>query len=191
MEFTERCATVFKRKLEMEMKEILEVFTNAPTLSIEEINEATESDDWNLHTFSFKEFVMDVDIDYSADEEKNYEIKLDSLQLVVRIRYKNTRIGHIVMKDDFNIFYKKIDELVKEYQICPCGQLGKKDGWCRFCFPYVSTQEDICSICRENEGVWVELKCKHLVHKHCWMMVVNKKCPLCRVVHQYNDYERI
>lgn len=190
-EFTPRIATVFKRKLEVEMKEIVEVFLNAPTLSIDEINKSIDDDgDWNLETIHFKGFRMDVEIDFSRDDD-DYEIQLDSLKLAVRIYYKKTCFGCIHLKDDCNIFDEEIDKLVKEYKICPCGQLEKKDGWCRFCFPYVSTQEDICSICRENEGVWIELKCKHLVHKYCWTQIENHKCPLCRAVQQVNDYETI
>jgi hypothetical protein len=190
-EFTARCATVFKRKLEVEMKDIVEVFTNAPNLSIDEVEKSIDDGgDWNLQTICFKEFRMSVEIDFTRDDDDN-EIQLDSLKLAVRIYYKKVRIGHIVLKDDFNIFDQEIDKLVKEYKICPCGQLEKKDGWCRYCYPLISTQEDICSICHENEGVWIKLKCNHLVHRPCWYQMENHKCPLCRAVQQRNEYETL
>jgi hypothetical protein len=51
---------------------------------------------------------------------------------------------------------------------------------CDFCYLYDYTHTENCCVCYENKGRWVQLSCDHIIHKHCWNKIKNRKCPLCR-----------
>ena len=66
--------------------------------------------------------------------------------------------------------------------------LAYKDGFCKYCYPYVSEQDDVCCCCLENKGVWIKIDCGHLIHRECFSKIKDEvkdekhqtKCPLCR-----------
>lgn len=78
-----------------------------------------------------------------------------------------------------------LDKLPSTFNLCSCGEnLVKRDNWCSTCyiFRYERTEEEggACCVCLENEGRWVKLSCKHIIHKNCYRHLVKDECPLCR-----------
>jgi hypothetical protein len=93
--------------------------------------------------------------------------------------------------------YDWVDSLIKPYIMCSCGRsIAQIKGFCNVCYVMTTEQEDVCCCCHENEGVWVELVCTHLIHQNCWRKIESKhtkeeclqKCPLCRTESPYNKY---
>lgn len=193
-ELTPRIATFFSRYIEVQKTNILERFEKLKTEDASELEEELNDDGLIIIDFqSFKKFELEMEVDFDRNSEDM--IKPWSLKLMMHFRYKvpnkdlgYVNIANIHMKVDMEEFITKINESVKTYKICPCeDNIEYKDGWCITCYPYVLTQEDRCSVCLENDGVWIELKCKHTVHKRCWNNIENNKCPLCR--HQCGKYD--
>jgi len=68
--------------------------------------------------------------------------------------------------------------------------VSDKDKYCKKCFEFCCTREEICSICLdelEKESYWIMLKCRHVFHYHCIAKVENTACPLCRVGYSDDD----
>jgi len=86
-------------------------------------------------------------------------------------------------------------ETFNSYQLCACGSLVDEngDGWCQSCFihRYHRTEEEggDCCICMENEGVWMKLICKHVVHRNCYLKQNKYACPLCRAISMPHECE--
>lgn len=98
------------------------------------------------------------------------------------IKYKN-----IVLYD---IYYDTKEELLEEislikgktFLLCKCEQdVAVKDKWCKTCYIHRHVRGEDCPICMEDEGVWIELTCKHQFHLSCYTKFRKfRKCPLCR-----------
>jgi hypothetical protein len=83
-----------------------------------------------------------------------------------------------------------VDNLPSMFQMCRCAKMiARRDGWCVECYiyRYTRTEEEggDCCVCMENEGKWVKLSCKHIIHKHCYDGIhccqpKSTLCPLCR-----------
>jgi hypothetical protein len=97
-----------------------------------------------------------------------------------------------------------LDVLVEFYknpikQICVCGKLCFKnrhneEKYCEDCYinRFERTEEEgNCAICLENDGVWIELPCKHQFHKYCLRNIKKWECPLCRAEFKYYEIEHI
>jgi hypothetical protein len=125
------------------------------------------------------------------DEEELESVEVDGLMIKLSHRmYKDDDYVN-AFKHELGNYYintleeakQKLNKAVKTYQYCKCNEhLPVKDGWCGWCYPFITEQDDNCSVCLENSGLWVELKCKHKIHEHCFKKIENKKCPLCRKV---------
>jgi hypothetical protein len=202
IEFTPRLALYFSRFLELEKDDYIKRVRRLMTLSPEELEREVDKEDGEM-TFTkryFKEWGIKIGVDFDREDEDEDEneveeynpppIKPDSLDLYFELFKRSDRENEIeIGRNNFNLTTDDktwIYSLVKIYHLCPCGRwLAKKDGWCSGCYPYVCSQEEECCVCRENEGVWYELECKHTIHEYCWMRVHGLKCPLCRHEHKH------
>jgi hypothetical protein len=209
IDFTERIALFFSRFVALESPRFLERVEKLKAKTPKELQDIIDdNDDGELFDYqrSFKGFrilfLVELDREECEDEdcpadEGEHDIIPSSLKLYYNLSYgqdvslgENTR--HYVKegKDDKDYIYS----LVKQYTLCKgCEKcLAQKDGWCNGCYVYVCTQKDDCCVCQENEGVWVELSCKHILHEGCWKKTVGSNCPLCREKQQGKYvYEKI
>jgi hypothetical protein len=212
IEFTPRLALYFSRFLELEKDDYIKRVRRLMTLSPEELEREVDKDSSDEMTFTtryFKGWGITIGVDYEREDgseedelPEDYKpppIKPDSLTLNCQLFKRSDCENEIEIGRHtfFTSFWsdQTIDDktwiysLVKIYHLCPCGQwLAKKDGWCSHCYPYVCSQEEECCVCRENEGVWYELECKHTIHEYCWKRVHGLKCPLCRHEHKHKFY---
>jgi hypothetical protein len=96
--------------------------------------------------------------------------------------------------------YTNLKELCEfTFRLCKCGREAGYEGKtditkdkCLECFMYSSkrTDNDVCPVCLEDEGVWYKLNCGHILHKHCFWKVQKvstrcirhalEPCPVCR-----------
>ena len=165
--FTERVATVFKRYLHLMEKAIVKLRRDEKL------------------TYHFGNFKVTVEYDY------------DSLYLIFEYDafvVDSTDNAYILRVFDYKVgsVDKMVDSLIGEYPddltLCSCKKKEAKQGWCEECYPLVCTQEKNCCLCNENIGVWVKLtKCKHILHKVCWMNTIDLKCPSCQVVQEHKE----
>ena len=107
-----------------------------------------------------------------------------------------------------NVVRTRIQQFCKQvHYICKCGSLAKPrlaivhldnnlekqpekqpektqlEHRCESCFVYwYKRTDDRCSVCLEDEGVWVKLSCGHILHQHCWTRIKGFQCPVCRTV---------
>lgn len=66
-----------------------------------------------------------------------------------------------------------------------CTGVAVKGEYCELCSIMVTTIEDVCAICLEEErksAVWVDAGCGHCYHHECFSRIRDSKCPLCRTV---------
>jgi hypothetical protein len=129
----------------------------------------------------FKGFSCEICLEWDFDDEE--EIDHETIRMVVSINYKDFQLGSRIVTDSDEKEW--VESLVKTYTLCRCSmKVAVKDGLCGRCYPYVYKQGEECCICREDEGLWIQLDvCKHIIHLDCWDKVEGLKCPLCR--HQY------
>ena len=195
IDFTERIALFFSRFVALESPQLLERVEKLKAKTPQELQDIYDDSD-NDELFHFQRyfkgfrilFLVELDREECKDEdcpadEGEHDIIPSSLKLYYKLFYGQEILLHTRRyvkegKDDKEWIYS----LVKQYTLCKgCEEcLTQKDGWCRDCYAYVCTQEDDCCVCKENEGVWVELSCKHILHKACWKKTVGLNCPLCR-----------
>ena len=199
--FTERHATIMTRFMECGIDKWLERVEELKKLSQTDINSLYHSNDGiyslNVITIQCKTenqswFRMKIYITFdSSDDEDDDDMTVDGLKMSFihesKFGPKFTDVyTSFIGEHHCNSLEEakaKINSKVKTYFYCKCkDRLIVKDEWCEFCYPYVMDQEDNCSVCLENTGVWVELKCKHIIHEYCFQKIENKKCPLCRKV---------
>jgi hypothetical protein len=127
----------------------------------------------------YQEVQMEIEVSYEYDSKKN-DLLIDSLLLD----------ASVATKENMYEFLDKIQEK-KEWTMCPCRSVAKKDGLCKECYihSYERTEEEggNCAICYENNGRWTKLQCGHIFHTYCINNLDNVplkgwtiKCPLCR-----------
>ena len=177
VELTSRVITFLKRKIEVCKDEVLRRY--AEYLLMDDIALFNEKDDDGaiiLAKGSLHNFRIEISVECHYDFDDNIVPRLS--KLCTEIYYKTTRLIESYGTD------LDISLEPKIYDFCPCGDVVYKDKWCKPCYPYIIEQKDICSICHENEGVWIELECKHAFHIYCWKKTPGLKCPLCRTVQE-------
>lgn len=199
-DFTERIALLFTRYVEINKSTYIEKVKNLLVKTPEELEDIAgkEDDEIHLGAESFKGFVLKVKIEWEREEctgedcehyEGEHPLLPESANLFAKMWYNNIFLG----KRNINLTTVEKDwfyGLVKTYTLCVCeNNLVEKDGWCKRCYPYVLKQAEECCVCKENEGVWVELKCKHIIHYYCWQKTVGLKCPLCRYTHEFKFHQ--
>jgi len=203
IDFTERIALFFSRVVALESPQLLGRVEKLKAKTPQELQEIYDDrDDCELLSFqrSFKGFRILFVVEFGREEcvddedcphyEGGHPIIPSSLKPYYNLSYGGEESFDGVSFDGDTRHYVKegkddkdyIYSLVKQYTLCKGCEAGlaQKDGWCRNCYAYVCTQKDDCCICKENEGVWVELSCKHILHKACWKKTVGLNCPLCR-----------
>ena len=117
----------------------------------------------------------------------------------IMVKYKGS---HLVCFPMFETSLKKMIKKInkdfpKSLTICLCGTKTEDErDKCRRCFiySYTRTEEEggDCSICLENDGLWIKTKCGHTFHQHCLKKAtdIKKQCPMCRAnVDLDNDWE--
>ena len=198
IEFTPRLALFFSRFLELEKDDYIKRVRRLMTLSPGELEREDDEEDGEITLTKkyFKQWGIKIGVDFDREEEEDEDerrpIKPDSLELYCHL-FKcvdhQTELEIEIGRNPVNLTTDDttwIYSLVKTYHMCVCGEwLAKKDGWCSKCYPYVCSQEEECCVCRENEGVWYQLECKHTLHEYCWKKTHGNKCPLCRHEHKY------
>lgn len=105
--------------------------------------------------------------------------------------------GYVI---DADLLRQRLVEACQQtYTLCRCGdQAGYEGdvkvlgGKCVHCFIYghTRTDHDVCPICLENEGIWVQLSCGHILHPYCFWKIpgtvptclreASGPCPMCR-----------
>lgn len=85
-----------------------------------------------------------------------------------------------------------IDEFCsRTFYVCKCGALAfpRLDLRCIDCYTYwfKRTDNDVCPVCLEDEGRWIQLGCKHVLHLGCWSRTPGVYCPLCRTRNDPED----
>jgi len=188
IEFTPRIATYFKRFLEIKHKKIWETIDMLASMEGEDLFDRMRDGYLPVEINAFKGFVLRIRFD--SELEEDYERRfIDPKSLQIQCHMVRLTTGDKVItigdcdgyESNLEAMEEWINSLVKTYCVCKCQQnLEVKDGWCESCYPAVMTQDEDCCCCLENEGVWIELKCKHKLHKYCWRKVQGVKCPLCR-----------
>lgn len=197
IDFTERIALFFSRFVALESPRLLEKVEKLKAKTpqeLQEISDNYDNDELLIYQRYFKGFRILFTVEFDREECKDDEncplnegehaIIPSSLKLCYNLFYGQDVSLHTQYyyveegKDD----KERIYSLVKQYTLCKgCEEsLAHKDEWCNDCYVYVCTQEADCCVCKENEGVWVELSCKHILHKACWKKTVGLNCPLCR-----------
>lgn len=198
--FTERHAIIMSRFVEVHIDKWLERVEVYKKMDQDELKDKYESlEDMyitlgcmriNTHIDKNDYFILKALIAFNTDEELE-SVQVDGLMinLVHRTFNGDSCVNiheHELLQNYINTLEEakqKLNATVKTYQYCKCNDsLPIKDGWCGWCFPFITEQDDNCSVCLENSGVWVELKCKHKIHEYCFKKIENKKCPLCRKV---------
>ena len=107
----------------------------------------------------------------------------------INIKYKGNHIVCFPFKE--NTLKKMVKQIKKEFPlsmtVCHCGEKADEATLkCRRCFiqSYTRTEDEggNCSICLENDGVWIKTKCGHIFHQQCLIKAkaVNPVCPMCR-----------
>ena len=177
VELTSRVITFLKRKIEVCKDEVLRRYAEYLLMDPVDFHKK-QDDDGNIslargHLHNFK-IEISVEAEYDFDDSVVPRLS----KLYTEICYEKTRLIESYGTD------LDIPLEPKIYTFCPCGDVVYKDKWCKPCYPYVTEQKDICSICHENEGVWIELECKHAIHQCCWKKTPGLKCPLCRTVQE-------
>ena len=190
-QITEREAVFIKRVVKLNMREFKKDYEVKSRMDVDDFREELDADceyifksitkcgrdDRGTITISFM-----ITYDFKEDE-----INMEGLNPEIEIRYKHFKICTYAVGDNYNEYW--IDDLVKTYEICKCGQdLSVEDGYCQSCYCYVIKREEDCCCCLENDGVWIETKCGHFIHQYCFRKIVpryiNSKsvrnCPLCR-----------
>lgn len=110
-------------------------------------------------------------------------------QFQVSLKYKGIHTLGFPLNDPS--LKKMVKQIKKDFPssmtICQCGEMGIEATLkCRRCYiqSYTRTEEEggNCSICLENDGVWIKTKCGHIFHQHCLVKAkaVNPVCPMCR-----------
>lgn len=202
--FTERHATIASRFVEVQIDKWLEKVEAYKKMDQDELKEKYEDlEDGYINMESIHidthikrncfvlKALIAFNTDYDDDEEELVSVEVDGLmiKLMHRTYHGDSYVNYY--KHELQVNYintleeakQKLNTAVKTYQYCKCNMYSPvKDGWCEWCYPYVIEQDDNCSVCLENSGIWVELKCKHKIHEHCFKKIENKKCPLCREV---------
>jgi hypothetical protein len=196
-DFTERIALFFTRFLEINKEDYIKKVKNLLDKTPEELGEIVNKEDDEVYVDQqfFKGFRIKVKIEFDRQECSGEDCEYDEGEHPLEPKSANLycRMFHgsdvYLGRCDINLTTVEKDwfyGLVKEYTLCSCEhEFTHKDGWCKKCFPYVCEQEEECCVCKENEGVWVELKCKHIIHKVCWEKTVGLNCPLCRHTHSH------
>lgn len=203
IDFTERIAQFFTRYMEINKSDYVEKVKNFLDKTPDELEDIVNRDDDELHLDlqGFKGFSLKVKVEWEREECTGEECEYDecehplvplSANLFGKMWYGEIYLG----KRNINLTTVEKDwfySLVKTYTLCVCEEnLVEKDGWCKRCYPYVLKHAEECCVCRESEGVWVELKCKHIIHYYCWKKTVGLKCPLCRHTHDHkHQFERM
>lgn len=201
---SKRGLTVFKRFVEMNFDRVLK-----------EAKKGVAKNDCNETPYSIRISNWIVKLDYYLGyhddecEEQEERILFDEkcecyyrkVQMEIEVSYEYNIIKNALLIDSLLLdadvatmenmyeFLDKIQE--KEWTMCPCKTVAKKDGLCKECYihSYERTEEEggNCAICYENNGRWTKLECGHIFHRHCIRdmdTVPNKvstiKCPLCR-----------
>jgi hypothetical protein len=179
-EFTTRLAVFFTRYLEIAKPKTMERLDEIKKMH----NQDIEMMDSPLTSQWFKGFRCDIHLEWEFDDEE--EIDHETMRILVSIKYKDFQLGSRIVTDSDEKEW--VESLVKTYTLCGCSKkVAEKDGWCKSCYPYVYKQGEECCICKEDEGVWIQLDvCKHIIHLGCWEKVEGLKCPLCR--HQYTQH---
>ena len=114
----------------------------------------------------------------------------------INIKYKGNHVLCFPMKEMSleDMLAKIKNDFPKSVLICQCGDKAEEEGRgkCRRCFihSYTRTEEEggDCSICLENDGVWIKTKCGHIFHQHCLQKAkaVASLCPICRANIDYH-----
>ena len=151
--------------------------------------------------------IFQIEFDYfqieNESDEEEHTPNMATLKPLIDVNYMDGNI-------DINLFvhtgfteYDWVDSLIKSYTMCGCeNRLAEVKGYCKECYIMTTEQEDVCCWCHENEGVWIELECKHLIHYDCWRKIeyvastderkkYNQKCPMCRSELSWSRYTRI
>jgi hypothetical protein len=198
-DFTDRIALFYSRYLEINKPSYIEKIKNLMDKPPEELQKMLEEDDDIEITVDRKKFTgfsLRVGIEFGREEcsgdnceynEGEHPIIPETLNLHCKMYYSTVFLGrHDIVEEEEDKDW--VYSLIKKYTLCSCEKFFvEKDGWCKECYPYVCKQEEECCVCKENLGVWVELKCKHILHKNCWNKIVGLNCPLCRYTHTYKS----
>lgn len=193
-EFTERLANFFIRVIDIRFEDIEQDSAEFDKERDKFIRNSTDDNHTKFHSHVDFDDNFGMKIYFQFKENENFD---DDDEDIPYYDYSDINIL-------FKIYYKQIPffeysancgegwrpqiiDAVQKYISCKCLQaLTKKDGWCVNCYPYVIKQDDICPVCLENEGVWIQYsKCGHKVHYYCHKNLLRQpgptKCPMCRV----------
>jgi len=185
-EFTKRMATIAKRFAEIHLQSAIEKLEEINEMTSKELDKiiSSNSNDEILCSAYFNDIKIQIRVVAEYDED---EMPITG-SAECRFEIDNNKLNAFSKTHLYNIPYMEnlkldiwIDSLVKTYLICKCNNhMAEKDGWCKYCFPFVMEQPDVCCCCLENEGVWAKLSCNHTLHKYCFNKIIGRKCPLCR-----------
>jgi len=139
------------------------------------------------------------------DEYTDYDPEIEGKQFgnCLCVEYKGKVVLQYISSNDFIDAEKWVKFLIEFPKAVVCKGCegyfkGEKYEYCENCDPYVMEREDDCCICLSNEkSVWVKTKCGHIFHSACWANVLSegqkreRKCPLCRTVVKFQEYDII
>ena len=213
-DFTPRLATFVKRSIQAYTEDFKKDFEEKSKMTMQQFKKILEDDNTeDEYTFKIKSIIKDgvgikvfFQIEFeSDDDEDTFTPIMDSFKPMIAVCYTDLTQGNNIVLAKYYGFTECdwVDSLIKPYIICLCNtSLAEINEYCKDCYTWAMKQDDVCCCCGENEGVWVQLKCKHLIHRHCWekIEVVKskrqdvpkcRKCPLCRGETAIYDYDRV
>jgi len=194
-EFTERLANFFIRAIDIRFEDIREDSAEFDKERDKFIRKSTGDNHTKFHSHVDFDDNFGMKIYFQFKENENFDdddeddipyYDYSDINMLFKIYYKQILFFEYSANCGEG-WRPQIIDAVQKYISCKCQQaLPKKDGWCVDCYPYVIKQDDICSVCLENEGVWIQYsKCGHKVHYYCHRNLVRQpgftKCPMCRV----------
>ena len=188
----ERTITIMSRILQVNNKKITNV--NSRIRSDEDFQE--DYDDYiqtpeNEHTYDLirakvGKYRIEVDLIVPNDDDDEYDFENASIMCYIRLQDPCICIpnGSFSWEPDHEYRLAKLRSILSvEYEFCSCREsmVVEDFGFCKDCYPYVTTHTEDCSIClTQDAGVWIKTACNHIFHRHCLAKVDNHKCPLCR-----------
>jgi len=195
--FTPRMVTVFQRAVEVHWDEVIK----RTQRMIEELN--IDMLRRTSKTLSlFKGIRLEYEYNFDEDEDED-TVEWDTVEISFRLCFHKENIGVFDSTEkELDKVKQSIQELEgKTFTICECNnRIAVKDGFCPQCYPYAQCHSENCPICLDNnEGIWIELPCHHILHKKCWKANFyhnfkgNEKipCPLCRAGTGLHDGEEL
>jgi hypothetical protein len=188
VQFTKRHATVFTRFVECHEEKLCKLVTDIINGNYVPDSYDIKNREVPVSMLSFQGWSIRAYIELDDDDETVGRIDIFDNSMT------NGKILELTSKENFERYYIKIENLVKDYIKChQCENHFTFAGnakFCMRCHPFVMKHTEDCSICMDNdeEKVWVKTPCGHVFHRNCIEKVEcadcskcdNITCPLCR-----------